>query len=84
MQGVHEGPLSYSLNLALTCQVAHVRGRAGVLGAACTGAYHATGGSLAAAAVTHWLPVNAWLLLLGGYAKTRGSLKPAPASKERQ
>ncbi len=55
-----------------------------MLGAACTGAYHATGGSLAAAAVTHWLPVNAWLLLLGGYAKTRGSLKPAPASKERQ
>ncbi|KAK9839317.1 hypothetical protein WJX81_007713 [Elliptochloris bilobata] len=45
---------------------------AGVLGAACTGAYHATGGSLVAAAVTHWVPVNAWLLLLGGYRKTRG------------
>jgi predicted Abi (CAAX) family protease len=67
-----------------TSVMAHTRGCAGVLGAACTGAYHATGGSLAAAAVTHWLPVNAWLLLLGGYAKTRGSLKPAPASKKRR
>lgn len=51
---------------------------AGVLGAACTGAYHATGGSLAAAAVAHWLPVNAWLLLLGGYRKARGATEQRP------
>ena len=44
---------------------------AGALGAACTASYYLTGGSLLAAAVTHWVPVCAWLFLLGGWQKLR-------------
>lgn len=40
---------------------------AAVLGAACTATYCLTSGSLAAAAVVHWLPVAVWLSVLGGY-----------------
>jgi predicted Abi (CAAX) family protease len=36
------------------------------LGITCTLAYYATGGSLLAAAVTHWIPVAVWLFGLGG------------------
>lgn len=40
-----------------------------VLGTACTVSYWATGGSLLAAAVTHWLPVCVWLFGLGGFQR---------------
>jgi predicted Abi (CAAX) family protease len=40
---------------------------AGLLGAACSVVYWVTGGSLAAAAVVHWLPVCVWLFGLGGF-----------------
>ncbi len=42
---------------------------AGSLGAAASFAYWATGGSLAAAVVVHYVPVCVWLFGLGGYAK---------------
>ena len=38
---------------------------AAILGAGCSATYYATGGSLAACAFAHWLPVNLWLFLLG-------------------
>ena len=44
---------------------------AGVLGTACTISYYVTGGSLLAAALTHWVPVCAWLFYLGGWQKLR-------------
>ena len=44
---------------------------AAILGAGCTAAYYVTGGSLVAAALAHWLPVQLWLFLLGGLDKTQ-------------
>ncbi len=44
---------------------------AAVLGIGCTASYYVTGGSLVAAALTHWLPVQLWLFLLGGLNKTQ-------------
>ena len=41
---------------------------AAILGAGCSATYYATGGSLVAAAATHWVPVNLWLFLLGARA----------------
>jgi predicted Abi (CAAX) family protease len=35
-----------------------------ILGTGCTASYYVSGGSLLAAAFTHWLPVNLWLFLL--------------------
>ncbi|EIE19729.1 hypothetical protein COCSUDRAFT_44554 [Coccomyxa subellipsoidea C-169] len=46
---------------------------AALLGAGCTASYYVTGGSLVAAALTHWLPVNLWLFLLGGWNKVQPS-----------
>ena len=51
---------------------------AAILGLGCTASYYVTGGSLVAAALTHWLPVQLWLFLLGGLNKTQptdGSIK---------
>jgi predicted Abi (CAAX) family protease len=45
---------------------------AGVLGAACSFSYWATGGSLLAATVTHWVPVYIWVFFFGGFAKLQG------------
>lgn len=42
-----------------------------VLGIGCTASYYVSGGSLVAAALTHWLPVQLWLFLLGGLNKTQ-------------
>ena len=39
---------------------------AAVLGAGCTASYLISGGSLWAAAVTHWIPVCVWLFAPGG------------------
>ncbi len=44
---------------------------AAVLGIGCTASYYVSGGSLVAAALTHWLPVQVWLFLLGGLNKTQ-------------
>ena len=44
---------------------------AAVLGMGCTASYYVSGGSLVAAALTHWLPVQLWLFLLGGLNKTQ-------------
>ncbi len=51
---------------------------AAVLGMGCTASYYVTGGSLVAAALTHWLPVNLWLFVLGGWNK----VQPPEASKK--
>ncbi|KAG2492645.1 hypothetical protein HYH03_009061 [Edaphochlamys debaryana] len=42
---------------------------AGALGAACSAAYWATGGSLAAAAVAHHVPIVVWMFGLGGWQR---------------
>lgn len=51
---------------------------AAVLGMGCTASYYVTGGSLVAAALTHWLPVNLWLFVLGGWNK----VQPPESSKK--
>lgn len=48
-------------------------GLAAILGAGCSATYYVTGGSLVAAAVTHWVPVNLWLFLLGALTFTQGA-----------
>lgn len=44
---------------------------AGVLGVSCSAAYYVTNGSLLAAVVSHWIPVNVWLFAFGGYQKLK-------------
>ena len=53
---------------------------AAILGIGCTAAYYVTGGSLVAAALAHWLPVQLWLFLLGGLDKTQ----PLDASAKKE
>ncbi len=53
---------------------------AAILGIGCTAAYYVTWGSLVAAALAHWLPVQLWLFLLGGLDKTQ----PLDASAKKE
>ncbi|GFR46422.1 hypothetical protein Agub_g7927 [Astrephomene gubernaculifera] len=46
---------------------------AAALGVACTATHWATGGSLVACAVVHWLPVCVWLFGFGGYQRLGGA-----------
>lgn len=52
---------------------------AAILGAGCSTTYYVTGGSLVAAAATHWVPVNLWLFLLG--ARPAACLGPVHACR---